>query len=422
MTNATSDQERAAQLRDKVVDELVERGEIVSKKAAAVMRKVERHKFAPEASLEDAYHTYNAVITKRNEHGKAVSSVSAPQIQAFMLEQAEISPGMRVLEIGSGGLNAAYLADLVGDAGEVTTVDIDQEVIDRTTRLPAEAGYSRVRVVLADATGGVSAHAPYDVIMVTVGTWDIPSAWGRQLVMRIPEFYQTRSFSSDGRVPNDVGKSGSISMLEGPPTVRSAGPVDLEHQPLRAKATQTEPFFRRACQTPRLEFSWMGPVPRPPALKYGSLPGLRGGGFGPTGVQALLRATSAACQPGPISGTERLCIPRRSDEGHGVLRRGMTSGPAGMAGRASTGVASRATMVMGCWQWGQFRVAVGSSGSRWAAAGRGAPRVVLFATRASRFRVHEPREPSTRPSGSARPGRQGAAKARHDNAGPSTCE
>jgi hypothetical protein len=168
-------------------------------------------------------------------------------------------------------------------------------------------------------------------------------------------------------------------MLEGPPTVRSAGPVDLEHQPLpRAKTTQPESFFRRACQTPRLEFSWMGPVPRPPALKYGSLPGLRGGGFGPTGVQALLRATSAACQPGPISGTERLCIPRRSDEGHGVLRRGMTSGPAGMAGRAASGVASRATMVMGCWQWGQFRVAVGSSGSRWAAAGRGVPRVVLF--------------------------------------------
>ncbi|MHA7956293.1 methyltransferase, FxLD system [Streptomyces sp. L500] len=181
MTDMTSDHERAAWLRDKVVDELIEAGEIVSKEVEAVMRRVERHRFAPEASLEDAYHAYNAVITKRNEHGRAVSSVSAPQIQAFMLEQAEAGPGARVLEIGSGGLNAAYLAELVGEDGEVTTVDIDPQVTDRTARLLAETGYSNVRVVLADAAEGVPAHAPYDVIIVTVGTWDIPTAWIEQL-------------------------------------------------------------------------------------------------------------------------------------------------------------------------------------------------------------------------------------------------
>ncbi|MEU5425587.1 methyltransferase, FxLD system [Streptomyces olivoreticuli] len=181
MTDVTSDHERAARLRDKVVDELIERGEIVSKEVEAVMRKVERHKFAAEASLEDAYNTFNAVVTKRNERGNAVSSVSAPQIQAFMLEQAGVRQGMRVLEIGSGGLNAAYLAELVGDAGEVTTVDIDPEVTDRAARLLTEAGYSDVHVVLADAAEGVPAHDPYDVIMVTVGSWDIPPAWVEQL-------------------------------------------------------------------------------------------------------------------------------------------------------------------------------------------------------------------------------------------------
>ena len=31
-----------------------------------------------------------------------------------MLEQAQLAPGMRVLEIGSGGYNAALLAELVG--------------------------------------------------------------------------------------------------------------------------------------------------------------------------------------------------------------------------------------------------------------------------------------------------------------------
>ncbi|MEU7205446.1 methyltransferase, FxLD system [Streptomyces sp. NPDC045470] len=178
MTDSSCD---PARLRDHVVDELVARGEIVSKEVEAVMRKVERHRFTPGASLEDVYRPYQAVVTKRNEQGVAASSVSAPQIQAFMLEQAQVRPGMRVLEIGSGGLNAAYLAELVGPDGEVTTVDIDPEITGRASRLLEQAGYPQVRVVLADAAQGVAAHAPYDVVMVTVGSWDIPPAWVDQL-------------------------------------------------------------------------------------------------------------------------------------------------------------------------------------------------------------------------------------------------
>lgn len=176
-----TEEDRAARLREQVVDELAADGAIVSDAVAHVLRTVPRHLFAPEASLEDAYSAYSAVITKRDGDGLAVSSVSAPQIQAFMLEQAEIRTGMRVLEIGSGGLNAAYLAELVGEAGEVTTVDIDPEVTNRASRLLKENGYPQVRVVTADAHNGVPAHAPYDRIVVTVGAWDIPPAWITQL-------------------------------------------------------------------------------------------------------------------------------------------------------------------------------------------------------------------------------------------------
>ncbi|GLF99268.1 methyltransferase, FxLD system [Streptomyces yaizuensis] len=176
-----TEETRAAELRDQVVNELIADGAITSDAVADVLRTVPRHLFTPEASLEDAYSAYNAVITKRDGSGSAVSSVSAPQIQAFMLEQAGIRPGMRVLEIGSGGLNAAYLATLAGGAGEVTTVDIDPEVTDRASRLLKENGYPQVRVVTADAHQGVPDHAPYDRIIVTVGAWDIPPAWTNQL-------------------------------------------------------------------------------------------------------------------------------------------------------------------------------------------------------------------------------------------------
>jgi protein-L-isoaspartate(D-aspartate) O-methyltransferase len=44
----------------------------------------------------------------------------------MMLERADVRPGNHVLEIGSGGDNAAFLAERTGVSGSVTTVDIDQ--------------------------------------------------------------------------------------------------------------------------------------------------------------------------------------------------------------------------------------------------------------------------------------------------------
>ncbi|MGB8940415.1 MAG: methyltransferase, FxLD system, partial [Streptomyces sp.] len=112
MTDVTVAPDEATRLRNKVVDQLKEDGTIVSPAVEAAMRKVPRHLAVPEASLSDAYSTYNAVITQEDEHGNHTSSVSAPQIQAMQLEQAGIRPGDNVLEIGTNGPNAAYLAEL----------------------------------------------------------------------------------------------------------------------------------------------------------------------------------------------------------------------------------------------------------------------------------------------------------------------
>ncbi|RST17883.1 methyltransferase, FxLD system [Streptomyces sp. WAC04770] len=181
MTNTTVEPDEATRLRNKVVDELRAGGDISSSEIEAVMRKVPRHAFIPGTPLDKAYDTYAAVITKTDEHGVQLSSVSAPQIQAMMLEQAQVKPGMRVLEIGSGGLNAAYLAELVGEHGDVVTVDIDPVVTERAHRLLNEHGYDRVRVLTADAAEPIPELGEVDVVMVTAGAWDIAPAWTAQL-------------------------------------------------------------------------------------------------------------------------------------------------------------------------------------------------------------------------------------------------
>ncbi|WUH92256.1 methyltransferase, FxLD system [Streptomyces sp. NBC_00433] len=182
MTEATAESTRAAELRGKLVTELVAAGSIVSKEVEAAFRTVPRHTFAPGATLEEAYSAFRVVVAKKDEHGTTISSVSAPSVQAVMLEQAELQPGLRCLEIGSGGYNAALMAELVGTEGEVTTLDIDPDITDRARACLAEAGYAdQVSVVLGDGEDGCPEHAPYDRTIVTVGAWDIPPAWTAQL-------------------------------------------------------------------------------------------------------------------------------------------------------------------------------------------------------------------------------------------------
>jgi protein-L-isoaspartate(D-aspartate) O-methyltransferase len=98
-----------AELRAGLVAELRGLGAVRSEAVERAVLAVPRHMFMPEVTLEQAYAAEFSLTTKRDGNGVALSSVSAARIQAFMLEQTEIVPGMRVLEVGSGGYNAAFI-------------------------------------------------------------------------------------------------------------------------------------------------------------------------------------------------------------------------------------------------------------------------------------------------------------------------
>ncbi|WP_199565459.1 methyltransferase, FxLD system [Spongiactinospora rosea] len=187
MTDVTTDSStgqaraNAELLREELVRDLREQGAIRSEAVAAAVATVPRHVFLPGETLAAAYAADNAPIVKSDGHGLTLSSVSAVHLQATMLEAAGIEPGMNVCEVGSGGYNAALMAELVGEHGRVTTVDIDPDITERARAFLDEAGYSQVEVVLADAEHGVPGRALFDRIIVTAGSWDIPPAWLEQL-------------------------------------------------------------------------------------------------------------------------------------------------------------------------------------------------------------------------------------------------
>jgi protein-L-isoaspartate(D-aspartate) O-methyltransferase len=180
-TAGTAARDQADELRAAMVEALREQDAISSEPVAAAFAAIPRHLFAPGESLERAYAPHGIVSVKQDSHGRNLSVMSAAHLQAVMLEQAAIEPGMRVLEVGSGGYNAALIQQLVGPSGHVTTVDIDPDVTSRARACLDAAGYEQVQVVTADAENGVPEHAPFDRIVVTAGTWDLPPAWLAQM-------------------------------------------------------------------------------------------------------------------------------------------------------------------------------------------------------------------------------------------------
>ncbi|GIH16071.1 methyltransferase, FxLD system [Rugosimonospora africana] len=203
--DTVSDESLRAAMVDQLVADHADKGLTMRPEVEAALRAVPRHLFTPDAGLEEAYRADQAVITKR-VGDEAVSSVSAPWLIAEMLGQAADSVdgglhGRHVLEIGSGGYNAALLRELVGPAGSVTTVDIDPDVTDRATACLAAAGYDDVMVVCMDAEQPIDPSRSYDLIIVTVGAWDIPRAWAGQLaehgtlVVPLRTFGMTRSWA-----------------------------------------------------------------------------------------------------------------------------------------------------------------------------------------------------------------------------------
>jgi protein-L-isoaspartate(D-aspartate) O-methyltransferase len=159
---------------------LVRGGRIHSPAVRRAFRVVPRHLFLPELPVAQAYQD-EAVATKWVD-GVAVSSASQPSMMAIMLEQLELRPGHRVLEIGAGtGYNAALMAEVVGPTGSVVALDIDEDLVRGAEEHLEAAGCAGVRLVTGDGALGYPQAAPFDRIVLTVGSWDIQPAWWRQL-------------------------------------------------------------------------------------------------------------------------------------------------------------------------------------------------------------------------------------------------
>jgi protein-L-isoaspartate(D-aspartate) O-methyltransferase len=170
----------AAAYQSALVKRLHDNGSLSDPAIAAAFLAVPRHAFLPGLPLADAY--ADEAIPVKLEDGHPISSSSQPSMMAIMLEQLALAPGQRVLEIGAGtGYNAALMGRLVGPDGCVVTVDIDDDLVAAARAHLEATGTTNVIAVCADGALGHPPLAPYDRLILTVGTWDLAPAWLDQL-------------------------------------------------------------------------------------------------------------------------------------------------------------------------------------------------------------------------------------------------
>lgn len=157
-----------------VEEQLVNRG-ITDLRVLAAISTVERHRFVAEALQVRAYDDKPLPIGERQ-------TISQPYMVGLMTQALELKGDERVLEIGTGcGYQTAVLAEL---AATVYTVE-RLAVLASAARTTLDAlGYSNVVARVGDGSLGWGEEAPFDAIIVTAGTPQVPRPLVAQLGMR----------------------------------------------------------------------------------------------------------------------------------------------------------------------------------------------------------------------------------------------
>jgi protein-L-isoaspartate(D-aspartate) O-methyltransferase len=158
--------------RKKMVEEQLIRRGINDPKVLAAMLKVPRHLFVGEAMDHKAY-TDNPLPIGEGQ------TISQPYMVAIMSQSLNIRKGEKVLEIGTGsGYQAAVLAEM---GAKVFTIERVEGLFSRARRLLDELKYHTIAMKYGDGTIGWAEHSPYDRIIVTAGSPEVPKAYWEQL-------------------------------------------------------------------------------------------------------------------------------------------------------------------------------------------------------------------------------------------------
>jgi protein-L-isoaspartate(D-aspartate) O-methyltransferase len=131
-----------------------------------------RHLFVPTGVQHRAYDDSALPIGNGQ-------TISQPFVHASYLQTLGLTGKERVLEIGTGsGYQTVLLSHL---AGQVFSVERIATLMDRARVVIQQCGATNVSLLAGDGTYGWKAYAPYDAILVSAASPDIPQPLLEQL-------------------------------------------------------------------------------------------------------------------------------------------------------------------------------------------------------------------------------------------------
>jgi protein-L-isoaspartate(D-aspartate) O-methyltransferase len=126
---------------------------------------VPRHLFVPPSVRHNAYEDSALPIGSGQ-------TISQPFIQAKYLETVGLTGKERVLEVGTGSGYQTALISMLADT--VYTIERVPALSDSARRVLEHAGCRNIQYVVGDGTLGWRPGAPYDAILVSAASPEIP--------------------------------------------------------------------------------------------------------------------------------------------------------------------------------------------------------------------------------------------------------
>jgi len=160
--------------RSRLVETLQRKG-IRDLAVLRAIRMVPRHLFVPESVRHQAYDDVALPIGSGQ-------TISQPYVQARYLELIGLTGQEKVLEVGTGSGYQTALLSLV--ASMVFSVERFAGLAQSARVALAAAGIRNVTVLVGDGTLGWRPFAPYDAILVSAASPEVPAPLVEQLAPR----------------------------------------------------------------------------------------------------------------------------------------------------------------------------------------------------------------------------------------------
>ena len=162
------------QARFNMVEQQIRTWEVLDPCILALITGSPREDYVPPAYRKLAFADMGLPLA----HGQLMMQ---PKVEARVLQELQIKPTDKILEVGTG---SGYLTSLLASLGKhVHSVEYHADLSHAALEQLARHHHKNVTLEAGDAANGWSRHAPYDVIVLTGSVAVVPEAYKEQLAM-----------------------------------------------------------------------------------------------------------------------------------------------------------------------------------------------------------------------------------------------